>query len=192
MIHPRNSPRHARRFRPFVHDQVLLKTGAWGPHPAGICRESEFLDKVRLPGRVPEVIVKSAGTGIRPWMISIDRHQSLGFRSELANVGETILQPEKVVKWKINRVQTCSTIHGDSPVFFDAQLHADALEKRGAQFESRMRKSSLTCPLVALARIVSAASSALALPEDEAPLRLSIACASASVSKAKRALMNAS
>src|ERR1041385_4895574 len=67
----------------------------------------------------------------------------LGFRAHFANSRETIIQPETVVQWKINCVQARPAVNRNGFVLINAQLHADALEEGGGEFEKS--NSQIVC-----------------------------------------------
>src|SRR6266513_3133438 len=89
---------------------------------------------MRLASKITRIVVKPSWTWVGPVDDPLDRPKPFCFGGHPANEIESLLQPTAVVQRIINRVETCSPIHGKGLVARHTQLHANALEQRFSQF----------------------------------------------------------
>ena len=90
---------------------------------------------MRLPGDVAEIVVEPTGAGIGAVENRFDRGQPFLLACETADFRELQFEPEAVVQWKIQRIEIGAAAHRDRLVAIDAELHADTLVERLAEFE---------------------------------------------------------
>src|SRR5262245_28005150 len=85
--------------------------------------------------QVAQIVVKAAWARIPPIDDFVEPFGAFWFRSGLANFAELLFQPESIVQREIDRVEIRAASDRDGLIFFDAQLHADALKQSFPQLE---------------------------------------------------------
>ena len=79
-----------------------------------------FVDRVRLHGRVAEIVIEPAGAGVGAMENRVDGGEAVVFFRERAEFRELIFEIDAVVKREIDGVQIRAAADRDRFVFIDA------------------------------------------------------------------------
>src|SRR5439155_14706215 len=97
--------------------------------------EAQPADQMRLAQQIAQVVVETSGAGISPVHDFLDASQSFLFLGQLANLGKLLFQPSPIVQRHVDVVQVRAAVHRLRLEKRNAQLHADAAEKRFGQLK---------------------------------------------------------
>src|SRR5258708_29592585 len=88
-----------------------------------------------LGSRIAEVIVETARARMGPIQNFFNRCPAVSLVFHFSDGREALIEPAAAVQRSINSVESRSAIYRDRLVFFDAQLHANALKERFCELE---------------------------------------------------------